>query len=355
MQLGLVALAIVFLSSMGHSDRVSKVRRQRRVSTEGPPSCPKGCDRCSEYNGCVKCNPKLFIFLERNDIRQIGVCLASCPAGYFGMRNPEGNNRCTQCKVDNCETCFNRNFCTKCKEGLYSHSGRCYVSCPSGQQPANATMECTDPRVADCELSEWSQWSTCIKKNKTCGFKKGSQTRVRVPLGLAPSTGPSSVSSPACTPSPRRGNVWSSRRPVKKPRSKQGFGPCCSAVDENGGAIDSAVVVCDGNTVQCLAPTRSFSWIQARLHNKHHLLFQLFYILNTIVSKHLTGQNRKTKGPEQTLTGGSERAPMGEAEEEEEAGEEKDTLGQPLLQASPPALSPNHTWLLTAVPSTQAL
>lgn len=66
------------------------------VSTEGPPSCPKGCDRCSEYNGCIKCKPKLFIFLERNDIRQIGVCLASCPMGYFGMRNPEGNNRCTR-------------------------------------------------------------------------------------------------------------------------------------------------------------------------------------------------------------------------------------------------------------------
>lgn len=66
------------------------------VSPEMPLSCPKGCDRCSEYNGCIKCKPKLFIFLERNDIRQIGVCLASCPMGYFGMRNPEGNNRCTR-------------------------------------------------------------------------------------------------------------------------------------------------------------------------------------------------------------------------------------------------------------------
>ncbi|MEQ2201560.1 R-spondin-1, partial [Xenoophorus captivus] len=96
--LGLVALAMIILSSMGHSDvlKLSKARRQRRVSTEGPPSCPKGCDRCSEYNGCIKCNPKLFIFLERNDIRQIGVCLPSCPVGYFGMRNPEGNNRCTR-------------------------------------------------------------------------------------------------------------------------------------------------------------------------------------------------------------------------------------------------------------------
>uniref|UniRef100_A0A3B4G5N5 R-spondin 1 n=1 Tax=Pundamilia nyererei TaxID=303518 RepID=A0A3B4G5N5_9CICH len=197
MQLGLVALAMVFLSSMGHSDvlKLSKARRHRRVSTEGPPSCPKGCDRCSEYNGCIKCKPKLFIFLERNDIRQIGVCLASCPMGYFGMRNPEGNNRCTQCKIDNCEACFNRNFCTKCKEGLYSHSGRCYVSCPPGQRTVNETMECVE-----CELGEWSQWGSCMKKNKTCGFRKGTQSRVRVPLPQvhSPDTSPAFVPSQTC-------------------------------------------------------------------------------------------------------------------------------------------------------------
>lgn len=52
-----------------------------------------------------------------------------------------------ECKIDNCEACFNRNFCTKCKEGLYSHSGRCYVSCPPGQRTVNETMEC---------VGEWS-------------------------------------------------------------------------------------------------------------------------------------------------------------------------------------------------------
>lgn len=48
----------------------------------------------------------------------------------------------SECKIDNCEACFNRNFCTKCKEGMYSHSGRCYVSCPPDQHTANETMEC---------------------------------------------------------------------------------------------------------------------------------------------------------------------------------------------------------------------
>jgi hypothetical protein len=30
-----------------------------------------------------------------------------------------------------------------------------------------------------CEASEWSPWSPCMKKGKTCGFKRGTETRVR--------------------------------------------------------------------------------------------------------------------------------------------------------------------------------
>lgn len=30
-----------------------------------------------------------------------------------------------------------------------------------------------------CEASEWSPWSPCTKKGKTCGFKRGTETRVR--------------------------------------------------------------------------------------------------------------------------------------------------------------------------------
>ncbi|KAM6968090.1 R-spondin-1 [Aplochiton taeniatus] len=195
MQLGLLVLAAVFLGSMAHSDglKLAKARRQRRISTEGPPSCPNGCEHCSESNGCIKCKPKLFIFLERNDIRQIGVCLASCPMGYFGMRNPD-TNRCNQCKIENCEACFNRNFCTKCKEGFYSHRGRCHASCPDGLTSGNGTMECVGHPTVECELAEWSLWGPCMKKNKTCGFKKGLQTRVREPLqALSPADPPSAL------------------------------------------------------------------------------------------------------------------------------------------------------------------
>ncbi|KAG7263582.1 hypothetical protein CRUP_015047, partial [Coryphaenoides rupestris] len=193
MQLGLVALALVMLSSLCSCSpenrharpMLPKARRHKRVITEGPPPCPKGCERCSEYNGCVKCKPKLFIFLERNDIRQIGVCLASCPVGFFGIRNPE-TNRCTQCKIDNCEACFNKNFCTKCKEGFYSLRGKCPMTCPPGLTSINGTMECIGQPVVECELGDWSAWGPCMKKNKTCGFKKGSQARLRQPLQTGP-------------------------------------------------------------------------------------------------------------------------------------------------------------------------
>lgn len=61
----------------------------------------------------------------------------------------------SECKIENCEACFNRNFCTKCKEGLYSHSGRCYISCPPDQSAVNETMEC----VGECP-------DTFVKKKK---------------------------------------------------------------------------------------------------------------------------------------------------------------------------------------------
>ncbi|KAK7812446.1 hypothetical protein U0070_001544 [Myodes glareolus] len=146
------------------------------VSAEGSQACAKGCELCSEVNGCLKCSPKLFILLERNDIRQVGVCLPSCPPGYFDARNPD-MNKCIKCKIEHCEACFSHNFCTKCQEGLYLHKGRCYPACPEGSTAANSTMECSSS--AQCEMSEWSSWGPCSKKRKLCGFRKGSEERTR--------------------------------------------------------------------------------------------------------------------------------------------------------------------------------
>ncbi|KAJ7304473.1 hypothetical protein JRQ81_012037 [Phrynocephalus forsythii] len=190
MQLGL-CIVVVLLSWVdltenngrgsrgGSSSRALKGKRQRRISAQMSPGCAKGCDLCSEFNGCLRCSPKLFILLERNDIRQTGICLPSCPLGYFGQRNPD-MNKCLKCKIDNCEDCFSRNFCTKCKEGWFLHKGRCYESCPEGVSAANGTMECSSP--AQCEMSEWGLWGPCSKRRKQCGFRKGHEERVRTIL-----------------------------------------------------------------------------------------------------------------------------------------------------------------------------
>ncbi|XP_043939669.1 R-spondin-1 isoform X1 [Protopterus annectens] len=217
MQFGLIVV-VVFLSLMDYTGSRKDIseKRQKWKSTDMTPVCATGCDMCSEYNGCLRCSPKLFILLERSDIRQIGICLPACPEGYFGFRTPdmnkcitvhskyclthilasltqdEGRLRVRQysnyrshskqngCKIDNCEACFSRNFCTKCKEGLYLHKGKCYSTCPDGFIAVNDTMECNSP--AQCEMSEWGPWSPCSKRKKQCGFKKGTEERTRTVL-----------------------------------------------------------------------------------------------------------------------------------------------------------------------------
>lgn len=54
------------------------------------PIC-KGCSVCSKDNGCMTCQPKLFLFLRRERMRQYGECLHVCPSGYYGTRGPEIN------------------------------------------------------------------------------------------------------------------------------------------------------------------------------------------------------------------------------------------------------------------------
>ncbi|KAF3691598.1 R-spondin-2 Cysteine-rich and single thrombospondin domain-containing protein 2 [Channa argus] len=137
------------------------------------PTC-KGCSVCSRDNGCVNCQPKLFLFLRRERMRQYGECLHDCPAGYYGMRSPE-LNMCSRCRIENCESCFSKDFCTKCKSGFYLHKGRCFDKCPEGFAPLEETMECGE----GCEVGQWSEWGACTRRNKTCGYKWGLETRTR--------------------------------------------------------------------------------------------------------------------------------------------------------------------------------
>ncbi|GAA6064923.1 R-spondin-2 [Tachysurus ichikawai] len=122
----------------------------------------------------MTCQPKLFLFLRRERMRQYGECLHVCPSGYYGTRGPE-INMCSRCRIDNCETCFSKEHCTKCKPGFYLHKTRCYEKCPEGFAPLDDSMECGE----GCEVGQWSEWGTCTRRNKTCGFKWGLETRTR--------------------------------------------------------------------------------------------------------------------------------------------------------------------------------
>ncbi|XP_054053159.1 R-spondin-3 isoform X1 [Rissa tridactyla] len=177
MQLRLISWFFITLNFMEYigSHHASRVRRQGRMHSNVSQGCQGGCATCSDYNGCLSCKPRLFFVLERIGMKQIGVCLSSCPSGYYGTRYPD-INKCAKCKAD-CDTCFTRNFCTKCKSGFYLYSGKCLEKCPDGLEANNHTMECTS--IVHCEASEWSPWSPCTKKGKTCGFKRGNEVRVR--------------------------------------------------------------------------------------------------------------------------------------------------------------------------------
>ena len=175
------------------------------------------------------------------------------------------------CRIENCESCFSKDFCTKCKSDFYLHKGRCFDKCPEGFAPLEDTMECggtwdiTDiwteksfkrvnnllhflylhtviynfsvqllilhqkkravqqgphtkrlqhaskapspcikawPGVFElplngtllwfhctslflcvsaegCEVGQWSEWGACTRRNKTCGYKWGLETRTR--------------------------------------------------------------------------------------------------------------------------------------------------------------------------------
>lgn len=65
-----------------------------------------GCVLCSEENGCITCHPRLFLLIWRDGIRQYGVCVHTCPPGYFGVRGLEVN-RCTStwCTQQGCRAC----------------------------------------------------------------------------------------------------------------------------------------------------------------------------------------------------------------------------------------------------------
>uniref|UniRef100_A0ABM5G518 R-spondin-4 isoform X1 n=1 Tax=Pogona vitticeps TaxID=103695 RepID=A0ABM5G518_9SAUR len=151
-----------------------------------------GCIMCSEDNGCISCQQRLFLLIWRDGIRQYGACVHSCPPGYFGVRGQEVN-RCIKCRSPSCESCFSKDFCMKCKEQFYLYKGKCFSSCPPDTMAQQSTRECQGPKGGfplptpsslpeQCERGPWSPWSPCSNQGRTCGCRWGSTVRVQEAL-----------------------------------------------------------------------------------------------------------------------------------------------------------------------------
>uniref|UniRef100_A0A8B9L6L0 R-spondin 4 n=1 Tax=Astyanax mexicanus TaxID=7994 RepID=A0A8B9L6L0_ASTMX len=126
----------------------------------------RSCSECSRENGCLRCSDRLFLFLHRDGMSHHGSCLHSCPAGHYGLRGTDAN-RCIKCRAPECERCFDKDFCTKCKRGFLLYKGKCLSSCPE----------------EDCVFStagNWAEWSPCLYNGLSCGVRWGRQNRTRV-------------------------------------------------------------------------------------------------------------------------------------------------------------------------------
>ncbi|KAK3767151.1 hypothetical protein RRG08_018022 [Elysia crispata] len=152
------------------------VTRVKRTIIGRYPVCPRGCTACSRVNGCVTCESRLFMFLYRQNMREIGICTPSCPVGYYGVRH-QYYSKCYRCHIDHCHSCFSRHFCTLCEEPYLASEGQCIEECPKGLYYANFTRECKEK--VDCLPGAWSPWSSCTRNGQTCGYKWGVQTRTR--------------------------------------------------------------------------------------------------------------------------------------------------------------------------------
>ncbi|XP_061418616.1 R-spondin-3-like [Lethenteron reissneri] len=177
MQLHVLLLLIVasLVDFTGGHNATARAKRHRRMGASSA-LCPRGCSGCSDANGCLSCMPRFFFHLQRAGMRQLGACLHMCPSGYYGLRATH-MNKCAKCKIERCDTCFSKNFCTRCLPGSYLYKGNCYESCPDGFSPTNHTMECVP--IVHCEVSMWGEWSQCTKNGRQCGFKWGRQWHAR--------------------------------------------------------------------------------------------------------------------------------------------------------------------------------
>ncbi|XP_034021848.1 R-spondin-4 [Thalassophryne amazonica] len=173
MHLRLLAIVISLLCEV---IRMGSGIVQKRSAHRGTSEDCRGCLECSPDNGCVRCPERLFLHLQRDGMSHHGTCLHACPAGHFGQRGKD-INRCMKCRSLDCDQCFSRDFCTKCKSGFQVYKGKCLSQCPEGTFAYQT--DCLENCIPGPLLGEWSEWSICLRNGATCGFRWGKQTRTR--------------------------------------------------------------------------------------------------------------------------------------------------------------------------------
>lgn len=47
----------------------------------------------------------------------------------------------SECRSE-CDSCFNKNFCTRCRAGFFLHLGKCQENCPEGLVRSDTQREC---------------------------------------------------------------------------------------------------------------------------------------------------------------------------------------------------------------------
>lgn len=167
---------VLFLFCVATDLHVGRARMENRQIRSYRQLCPPGCTSCSAINGCITCQPNLFLFLARSGMRQQGICTHSCPTGYYGVRR-HNYSICYKCQIENCETCFGQSFCTRCTPPYLSYRGQCIDRCPEGMHYANYSKDCR-PTV-DCMAGPWALWSPCTRNGQNCGYRYGMITRTR--------------------------------------------------------------------------------------------------------------------------------------------------------------------------------
>lgn len=176
MSLRLVPMLILTLWSAASEANGERMERARSTPSLGS-GCSEGCEECSEVNGCLKCDAKHLLLLQRDFMSHKGTCVQSCPVGYYLEKDIYRKHNILKCHScsRNCDTCYDKMYCSRCTPPFLEYKGRCISKCPNGLHYANYTRDCL-PRV-DCLMGSWSNWTECSRDGRTCGFKYGWRTR----------------------------------------------------------------------------------------------------------------------------------------------------------------------------------